>query len=264
MSKVASSPVRLAIAVPTYNESKNITKLIKRIKDVTNKAGVFCTVLIIDDNSPDGTGDIADKLAMHENKAAFKVQVLHRQSKQGFDKAYVAGFNKLLREDFTHIMQMDADLSHDPKYIPQFIQALPAADFVVGSRYIKSGGTPDWALYRRLLSRFGNIYARLFLGNSIHDYTGGFNLFSTRLIKSINPDSLKADGYGFLVELKYRAVKRCQHVKEVPIVFTERQHGVSKLPRNTILKNLLLVPKLALSSQQVPSKTINNLMKPES
>ena len=264
MSKVATLPVRLAIAVPTYNESKNVTKLIKRIKNATSKTVISCTVLIIDDNSPDGTGDIADKLAAQENNSAFKVHVLHRNAKQGFDKAYIAGFRELLKGNFTHIMQMDADLSHNPKYIPQFIQALPAADFVVGSRYIKSGGTPDWALYRRLLSRFGNIYARLFLGNSIHDYTGGFNLFSTRLLKSINPDSLKADGYGFLIELKYRAVKRCQHVKEVPIVFTDRQHGVSKLPRSTILKNLLLVPKLALSSQQVASKTINNLMKPES
>lgn len=252
MSKVATLPVRLAIAVPTYNESKSITRLIKRIKDATNKSGVFCTVLIIDDNSPDGTGDIADMLASQENDATFKTQVLHRQAKQGFDKAYIAGFHKLLGEDFTHIMQMDADLSHDPKYISQFIQATLEADFVVGSRYVKGGGTPDWALYRRLLSRFGNIYARLFLGNSIHDYTGGFNLFSSQLLKSINPESLEASGYGFLIELKYRAIKHCQHVKEIPIIFTERRHGVSKLPRNTILKNLLLVPKLELSSRKTP------------
>jgi dolichol-phosphate mannosyltransferase len=256
MSKVASSPVRLAVAVPTYNEAKNITKLINGIKDATSKTGVFCTVLIIDDNSPDGTGDIADKLATQENDVAFKLQVLHRQAKQGFDKAYIAGFHKLLQGNFTHIMQMDADLSHDPKYISQFIKAASEADFVVGSRYVKGGGTPDWAVHRRLLSHFGNIYARVFLGNNIHDYTGGFNLFSSQLLKSINSDSLEANGYGFLIELKYRALKHCQHVKEIPIVFIERQHGVSKIPRTTILKNLILVPKLALSNQLAPPRRL--------
>jgi dolichol-phosphate mannosyltransferase len=247
MPDLAKPPIRLAIAMPTYNEAKNIAKMVRKIKDVTQSSILSCTVLIIDDNSPDGTGGIADKLATDESNSVFKVQVLHRQTKQGLGKAYIAGFRKLLEGNFTHIMQLDADLSHDPKYIPQFIQAGSKADFIVGSRYIHAGGTPDWSLRRKLLSLFGNIYAKAFLGNKIHDYTGGFNLFSTKLLKKINPDSIEADGYGFMIELKYLALNHCENIIEIPIVFVERQHGVSKIPKNTILKNLLLVPKLALS-----------------
>ncbi len=246
MTKITAPPIRLAIAVPTYNESKNIVKLVKQIKYVTGKSGIYCCVLIIDDNSPDGTGDIADKLAAQENGQAFKIQVLHRDEKQGINKAYISGFHLLLSKDYTHIMQMDADLSHDPKYISQFIQALLETEFVVGSRYIQGGGTPDWAFHRKLLSRFGNMYASIFLGNRIHDYTGGYNLYSSQLLKNINPNTIRATGYGFLIELKFRALKQSYSVAEIPIIFKERRNGVSKIPKNTILNNLILVPKLAL------------------
>ncbi len=240
--------IKLAIAVPTYNESKNIKKLVSGIKKNVAKAGVPCTLLIVDDNSPDGTGDTADTLAKSEKTKDFNVQVLHRTEKDGFGRAYVAGFKQLLKKDFTHIMQMDADLSHDPKYLIEFVAALEdeKVDFVVGSRYIKGGDTPDWSTSRKLLSKFGNIYARLFLGSRIHDYTGGFNLYSKKLLGVLDLDSLQAGGYGFLIELKYKALSHCRSVREVPIVFMDRRHGNSKMPKSTIVKNLLLVPSLAL------------------
>ncbi len=247
MSKVTRASIRVAIAIPTYNESRTIAKLVRQIKAVMAKSGVFCTVLIIDDNSPDRTGDIADDLVTRESSGKFKVQVLHRQAKEGIDKAYIAGFKELLRGGFDFIIQMDADLSHDPKYIPRLIQASSQSDFVVGSRYIEGGGTPDWGFWRKLISRLGNIYAQLFLSNKVHDYTGGFNLYSTKLLKKINLNTLNASGYGFLVELKYQALNSCEKVVEIPIIFTERQHGTSKIPKSTIFKNLLLVPKLAFT-----------------
>ena len=205
------------------------------------------TVLIIDDNSPDGTGNLADDLKKAHRGKKFNVEVLHRNQKNGLGQAYIDGFMKLLGQNYSHIMQMDADLSHDPKYIKEFISAIniQGADFVVGSRYIKGGSTPDWSLNRKLLSRFGNLYARLVLGNKIHDYTGGYNLYSSNLLSKIDPKSLtESGGYGFLIELKSKAAKKANKVIEVPIVFMDRRHGKSKMPKNTMIKNLLLVIKI--------------------
>jgi len=245
MTTKAETVIKLAIAVPTYNEAKNIPKLTKQIKAAVVKAGVPCTLLVIDDNSPDGTGKIVDKITKAEKSKDFIVTVMHRKEKNGLGKAYVAGFKQLLEGGYTHILQMDADLSHNPKYIPEMIRAAQdGADFVVGSRYIRGGDTPDWTWNRKLLSRFGNIYTRVFLGSKIHDYTGGYNLYATNLLKKVGLDTLQAGGYGFLIELKYRALKHSYHVAEVPIVFMDRTHGVSKIPKNTIFKNLLLVPTL--------------------
>ena len=176
---------------------------------------------------------------------------MHRMGKDGLGKAYVAGFHQLLKKNYTHILQMDADLSHDPKYIPEFIQAAKTADFIVGARYIKGGATPDWAWHRKLLSRFGNLYTRLFLGSKIHDYTGGYNMYSADLLRAIDLATLQAGGYGFLIELKYRAVTHAKIIHEVPIVFMDRLHGTSKIPRSTIIKNLLLVPQLVLHHRKV-------------
>ncbi len=243
-----NNDIKLAIAIPTYNESDNINKLISNIKKYTVKDNVPCTVLFIDDNSPDGTGDIIDKLIKSESSKLFTIQVLHRMEKDGFGRAYVAGFKKLLKQNFTHIIQMDADLSHNPKYISNFISIIQNTDtdFIVGSRYIKGGDTPDWSIHRKLLSRSGNQYTRLLLGNRIHDYTGGFNLYSHRLLNAISLDSLQASGYGFLIELKFKALAHCTNVKEIPIVFMDRKHGSSKMPKSTIIKNFLLVPKIKL------------------
>lgn len=239
--------IKLAIAVPTYNESKNIKKLISKIRQNVSHRQIDTTVLIIDDNSPDGTGNIAEELKKEEDSSNFKIKVLHRANKNGLGKAYIDGFNELLQENYTHILQMDADLSHDPKYIKEFVYAIESqdADFIVGSRYIRGGSAPDWSLIRKLLSHFGNIYTQLLLGNTIHDYTGGFNLFSKELLQRINPSTLsQAGGYGFVIELKSRALKSSKKTLEIPIVFMDRQYGKSKMPKNTLLKNFVLVIKI--------------------
>jgi len=248
MPRNSASAIKLAIAVPTYNEAKNIPKLVKGIENAVSKTGIDCSLYIIDDNSPDGTGDVAEKLAASEKTKNFSIKVIHRENKQGLGKAYVDGFSKIMHKDCTHILQMDADLSHDPKYIPEFIEAAGRADFVVGSRYIKGGDTPDWSLRRKLLSRFGNLYARIFLGNQIHDYTGGFNMYSVALLRKIDLATLQAGGYGFLIELKHLILRQLPTIHEIPIIFIDRQHGVSKIPRSTILKNLMLVPKMRFTA----------------
>jgi dolichol-phosphate mannosyltransferase len=242
--------VKLAIAVPTYNEAKNIQKLLPALKkNLANYPKLKTTVYIVDDNSPDGTADIADAWAAKNNVAEFKATTLRRAKKEGLGKAYVYAFNKILKKDYDYILQMDADLSHNPTYIPAFLdEAVKEADFVVGSRYIKGGATPDWSWNRRLLSRSGNMYTRLMLGSRITDYTGGFNLYSANLLNSVDLDSLLAGGYGFLIELKYRALSKCQAVAQVPIVFMDRTHGESKLPKDIIIKNLLLVAKIKTHS----------------
>lgn len=241
--------MKLAIAIPTYNESDNIQKIIPIIQDTLGRiSDLKCTLFVVDDNSPDKTGEIAKNLGNKIKSSAFKIEVLHRKKKEGLGKAYVYAFEHILKQDFDFILQMDADLSHDPKYIPAFLQRAGSADFVVGSRYIRGGSTPDWSWNRKFLSRGGNLYTRFFLGSAITDYTGGFNLYATELLKKVDLQTLQAGGYGFLIELKYRALKNCRHVEQVPIVFMDRQHGVSKIPRSTILKNLILVPKLAKNS----------------
>lgn len=236
--------MKLGIAVPTYNEADNIGKLAAGIEAAVNAANVAATLLIIDDNSPDGTGKVADDLAAKAKSSNFNIVVMHRTAKEGLGKAYVAGFQKILTLDCTHILQMDADLSHDPKYITEMIEAAQTSDLVVGSRYILGGATPDWTWSRRVQSKFGNLYARLFLGSKLHDYTGGFNLYTTELLRNVDINSLQAGGYGFLIELKFRAVRHAHKITEVPIVFLDRTHGQSKIPHNTIYKNLILVPLL--------------------
>ena len=241
-------PIRLAIAVPTYNEAKNITKLVSQIKSSVKKANVPCTLLIIDDNSPDGTGALADKLVTSQTSGDFVVEVLHRKGKEGLGKAYVAGLQKLLKQNYTHIMQMDADFSHDPKYIQDFVsQAREGKDFVAASRYMKGGGIVGWELHRRILSLGGNIYARLLLGNTITDYTNGLNMFSTELLRKVRLDSLRAAGYGFFIELKYTALQYAKDFVQIPIILVDRQRGQSKLPKNTIFISLILVPRLRFS-----------------
>lgn len=240
---------KIAIATPTYNEAKNIQKLIPAVAIVCQKfPDLSFTLLVIDDNSPDGTADKAEAAAKKLKVKNFTVDVLRRKGKEGFGKAYVHGFDTLLAQKFDYIIQMDADLSHDPKYLKDFIEAAQnGADFVVASRYIKGGGTPDWGLHRKLLSRGGNLYTRLFLGSKITDYTGGYNMYSADLLRRIDTGSLQASGYGFLIELKYRALQHSKSHHQVPIVFMDRQHGTSKIPKSTLFKNLVLVPKIRSS-----------------
>jgi dolichol-phosphate mannosyltransferase len=237
--------VKLAIAVPTYNEAKNIQKLLPALKkNLSGYPKLKTTVFVIDDNSPDGTAVIADDWATKNNVTNFKAITMRRVKKEGLGKAYVYAFNKILAQGYDYVLQMDADLSHNPKYIPAFLDETTEADFVVGSRYIKGGGTPDWSLKRKLLSRGGNFYTRFFLGSKITDYTGGFNLYSADLLRKLDLGTLQSGGYGFLIVLKYRALQACHSVRQVPIVFMDRQHGNSKIPKNTLVKNLVLVPQI--------------------
>jgi dolichol-phosphate mannosyltransferase len=237
--------MKLAIAVPTYNEATNIKKLLPAIKkSLKGYPELDCTVFVVDDNSPDGTAEAAEKLAKKLGGKHFSVKVIKRKQKEGLGKAYIYAFKKILPQKFDYILQMDADLSHDPKYLPRFLDATENADFVVGSRYVKGGGTPDWQWHRRLLSKGGNLYTRVMLGSRITDYTGGYNLYSAKLLKKIDLGGLQDGGYGFLIELKYRASQHCEGVRQVPIVFMDRQHGDSKIPQGIIVKNLALVAHL--------------------
>lgn len=242
--------MKLAIAIPTYNEAANVRKLLPAIKKATaDYPDLRCTVFVIDDNSPDGTADITEKLSAKLKTKDFSIRVIRRQAKNGLGRAYVFGFHHILKLDFDYVLQMDADLSHNPKYIPALLDAAKTADFVVGSRYIKGGATPDWSWNRKLLSRGGNLYTRLFLSSRITDYTGGYNLYATSLLERIDLDNLQAGGYGFLIELKYKALQNCNKVAQVPIIFMDRQYGNSKIPSNTLIKNMLLVPQIKIAGR---------------
>lgn len=237
---------KVAIATPTYNESGNIQKLLPAIAKVCKQfPKIEFVILVIDDNSPDKTADVAEKTAKSIKQKNFRVEILRRKQKEGLGRAYMHGFSVLLKQKPDYIIQMDADMSHDPKYLRNFIVAAQdGRDFIVGSRYIKGGGTPDWAQHRKILSRGGNLYTRLFLGSTITDYTGGYNMFSAPLLKSINADTIAAGGYGFIIELKYRALLQSERPAQVPIIFHDRQHGKSKIPKSTLIKNFILVPKI--------------------
>jgi dolichol-phosphate mannosyltransferase len=238
--------LRLAIVVPTYNEVSNVQHLIDGIAEATALAAdVVTTVVLIDDSSPDGTADFVDSLAPAWKTDTFSVRVIRKPTKAGLGAAYIYGFLQLLEEDFDYYLQMDADLSHNPKYITGFIhQAKEGTDFVVASRYIPGGGTPDWTWDRRFLSRGGNFYARTILSRRVSDYTGGFNMYSRGLLERIKVDTITATGYGFLLVLKYRALLEATSFAELPIVFLDRTHGTSKIPRSTLLANFILVPKI--------------------
>ena len=238
--------LRLAIVVPTYNEVTNAQNLIDSIAEVAKRNhDTEMTVVVIDDSSPDGTADLVESLIPGWNSDTFSVRLIKKPMKNGLGAAYLYGFAQLQGQHFDYFLQMDADLSHDPKYIAGFIhQARGGVDFVVASRYIPGGGTPDWTWNRRFLSRGGNAYARAVLSRRISDYTGGFNMYSAALLERMQVQTISATGYGFLLVLKYRALLNCSSLAELPIVFLDRMHGSSKMPKNTLLKNFLLVPKI--------------------
>jgi len=239
--------LNIAIAVPTYNESKNIRRLLKAIYNVVKDQRVAqIGVYVVDDSSPDGTAEVATATAEEFKNEVFEAHLLKRPKKEGLGKAYIDAFQRILAENkWDYILQMDADLSHDPSYILQFIaKASEGAEFVVASRYAKGGGAPEWGWFRKFLSRGGNAYARIVLGRQLSDYTGGFNMFGSDLLRRIQMSNISAMGYGFLVELKYKALKHCKSMAEIPIIFVDRTHGKSKIPQSTILRNFVLVFKL--------------------
>jgi dolichol-phosphate mannosyltransferase len=202
-------------------------------------------VLVIDDNSPDGTGELADRLAADREW----VSVLHRPRKEGLGPAYIAGFHEVLAGDPEYVLEMDADLSHDPAVVPRLIEACrTGADIALGSRYVAGGGTENWGRVRRLVSAGGSLYARLLLGVGVRDLTGGFKCFRREVLERIDLDAVHSKGYAFQIELTYRALRAGFSVVEVPIVFVDRTHGHSKMSRGIFLEAVARVPALRLAA----------------
>jgi dolichol-phosphate mannosyltransferase len=232
------------LVLPTYNEAANIEALVRVVLPQLESTGRPHHVLIVDDRSPDGTGEIADRLAAELRP----VQVLHRERKEGLGRAYLAGFAVALDGGADLVLEMDSDFSHDPADVPRLIAAAQAADLVLGSRYVPGGAVEDWGLVRRLLSRGGSAYARLILGVPVRDLTGGFKCFNRRVLEAIDLAGVQADGYGFQIELTYRAVRAGFTVTEVPIVFRERKAGTSKMTARIALEAVWKVPALRVRS----------------
>ncbi|AJM78018.1 polyprenol monophosphomannose synthase [Rathayibacter toxicus] len=244
----------LVVVVPTYNEVANVAIVLPRIAAAAGRNPDFrMSVAVVDDNSPDGTAERARELADELGSDTFEIFVLTREKKEGLGAAYIWAFQQLLDSErqYDYLLQMDADLSHNPDYIDVFLREVRAgADFVVASRYIPGGGTPDWTLDRKILSGGGNFYTRIFLGSKITDWTGGFNLFSTALLRRLGLDTIRAAGYGFQIVLKSRALRESRSMKEIPIVFLDRTIGSSKIPGDTLVRNLFLVLQVRFSRQK--------------
>ncbi len=230
------------LILPTYNEAENLEPLVHAALPQLDASGLPHTVLVVDDASPDGTGQIADRLATELEQ----VQVLHRESKEGLGRAYLAGFAVALAQGADLVLEMDSDFSHDPSDLPRLIAAASAADLVLGSRYVPGGGVEDWGFVRRTLSYGGCLYARALLGIPVRDLTGGFKCFHRRVLENIDLNGVHADGYAFQIELTYRAVKRGFTVTEVPIRFRERRVGTSKMNPRIALEAVWKVPALRL------------------
>jgi len=230
------------LILPTYNEAQNLEAMVTAVLPQLRHGGASPTILIVDDASPDGTGQIADRLAgEHE-----EVRVLHRLSKDGLGRAYLAGFQAALDGGADLILQMDCDFSHDPADVPRLMDAAGSADVALGSRYVSGGGVENWALRRRLQSRGGCAYARLILGIDVRDLTGGFKCWTRRALEALDFAGVDAHGYGFQIETTYRAIKAGLSVTEVPIVFRERREGQSKMTAWITLEAVWKVPALRL------------------
>jgi dolichol-phosphate mannosyltransferase len=230
------------LILPTYNEAENVEAIVRAAGEVLARASPDGhQVLVVDDGSPDGTGEIADRLAQE----CSWVSVLHRTSKNGIGPAYLAGFGHALDRGAGFVMEMDSDFSHDPADLARLLGAVQAgADLALGSRYVPGGGVSDWGLVRRLVSEGGSAYARLVLGLPIRDLTGGFKCFRREVLEAIHFDGVRSRGYAFQVELTYRAVRAGFSVVEVPITFRDRQLGQSKMSWRIALEAAVLVPRL--------------------
>ena len=230
---------RALVCLPTYDERDNLVPILEAILANLPAADV----LVIDDNSPDGTGRLADEFAAREPR----VKVLHRAGKQGLGKAYLAGFAWALERDYGYVIEMDADFSHDPKRLPALLAAAHEADLALGSRYVPGGGTVGWGLVRRIISQGGSLYARLILGLSVRDLTGGFKCFRRAVLEGIDLPSVECTGYAFQIELTYRAIRRGFRVREVPIVFEDRRVGQSKMSSRIVVEALRKVWSIRFS-----------------
>ena len=231
---------RALIIFPTYNERDNIEKIVHAVLPLDPRIHV----LIVDDNSPDGTGEIADRLARQEEK----VFVLHRERKEGLGRAYIAGFKWALEHDFDFIFEMDADFSHGPEYIKDFLREIQEYDLVIGSRYISGVNVINWPMTRLLLSYFANVYTRIVTGLPLRDATGGFKCFRREVLEAIDLDDVHSNGYSFQIEMSMRAWKLGFRLKEIPIIFVDRIAGTSKMSKKIVREAIWMVWWLRLKA----------------
>jgi dolichol-phosphate mannosyltransferase len=230
--------MRATVCLPTYNERENLEPMLRAL----GEHGV--DVLVIDDNSPDGTGKLADRLARELDY----VEVLHRPRKEGLGPAYIAGFRIALEQGAERILEMDCDFSHDPKDVPRLIAATDGADLALGSRYVEGGEIPNWGLIRRAISAGGSLYARLILSGPIHDQTAGFRCYRAEVLRTIDLEAIHSKGYAFQIESTYRTLRAGFRVVEVPIRFVDREAGGSKMSRAIVLEAIWKVPLLRLAA----------------
>jgi dolichol-phosphate mannosyltransferase len=229
------------LIIPTYNEAETVERIVRAVNAELGRVWESGhKILVVDDNSPDGTGAIADRLASELES----VEVLHRDRKAGLGQAYIAGFGHALEHGAGYVIEMDADFSHDPKYLGDLLGAIDGADLVLGSRYVSGGGVRDWGLLRRLISRGGCLYARAILGIDVHDLTGGFKCIRRGVLEAIDLESVRAEGYVFQIEVTYRALLAGFRVTEVPIVFCDRTEGTSKMSTRIAAEAMWAVPRL--------------------
>jgi dolichol-phosphate mannosyltransferase len=232
---------RATVCLPTYNERENLEAMVTAL---LARLGDDDTVLVIDDGSPDGTGEIADSLARDHGRVA----VLHRTAKEGLGPAYLAGFRRALADGAELVLEMDCDFSHDPDDVPRLIEAATDADVVLGSRYVKGGRVENWGAGRRFVSRAGSLYAQVLLATHVRDLTGGFKCYRREVLERIDLDAVSSRGYAFQIETTYRALRAGFRVVEVPITFSDREAGASKMSRSIVLEAIWRVPYLGLQA----------------
>jgi dolichol-phosphate mannosyltransferase len=230
--------MKTLVVMPTYNEADNLTEIVQEVLSQDESI----EILVVDDNSPDGTGEAAEKLAAHESR----VHVFHRHKKLGLGSAYVTGFKYALKEGYDYIFEMDSDFSHDPEEIPNFLSKIKDFDLVIGSRYIYGVSVINWPMSRLLLSYLANLYARVVVGAKVKDLTGGFKCFRRRVLESIDLDRVRSDGYAFQIEVNYKTYSKGFRIAEIPIIFVERRAGSSKMSKKIIWEAFWLVWKLRL------------------
>ena len=238
--------MRILIIIPTYNEIENIDSLIRSIFATTKPDHLEVEILVVDDNSPDGTGKTVQSL-IHTDYPK-RLFLLNRDQKYGLGTAYIQGFLWGLERDYQIFVEMDADFSHNPRYLPQMIKKMKRFDCIIGSRYIPGGGIRGWGIFRRIISKAGSLYAKTILHIPIHDLTGGFNLWRREVLAHIHPAEIKSEGYAFQIELKYRAFIKGFRFLELPIVFEDRRLGKSKISKKIILEAIWRVWQLKLDS----------------
>ncbi len=232
--------MKTLVIIPTYNERENIERIIPLVLEKDPSIHV----LIVDDGSPDGTGQIADSMS----KESDRIFVIHRKNKSGLGTAYIAGFKFALEKSYDYIFEMDCDFSHDPKYLPHFLETVQDVDLVLGSRYISGVNVINWPMSRLLLSYYANVYSRIITGLPVKDATGGFKCYRREVLEAIDLDKVKSNGYSFQIEMSFRAWKKGFKIKEIPIVFEDRKEGQSKMSKKIVREAIWMVWRLRLWS----------------